>query len=447
MRFYKKFIRPLYLSRRTYFVLGFLALIMVAAFGMPFLLVPAQLCVGFLGILVLLDYLLLFVKSTPVTVKRVLPERFSNGDPNPVSWILFNHTTFPIHTRLLDEMPVQLAQLRKWTARVLQPGKEVLLEEEVRPVERGIYVFNSIILLLKSPLGLVVRRVEAGVPEEVKVYPSYLEIRKYSLLAFSDARSETGNRAIRRIGHSMEFEQIKEYVLGDDVRAVNWKATARRGQLMVNHYTDERAQQVYCVIDKSRVMKMSFAGLTLLDYAINASLMLLRVALLKQDKAGLLTFSDKIDTLLPAERRGGQMGLVLETLYKEKTGFREADYERLYATVKRNIPQRSLLVLFTNFESRASLERQLPYLQSMASRHLLLVVFFENPELEGMASMEDGSVEALYKQTIARQFIQEKRWMVKELQRKGILSVLCAPEAVTIQTVNKYLELKGRMLI
>src|SRR5262249_13773588 len=158
-------------------------------------------------------------------------------------------------------------------------------------------------------------------------------------------------------GHSLEFEQIKEYVAGDDLRSLNWKATARRGgELMVNNFTDEKSQQVYCLIDKGRVMKMPFGGVGLFDYAINATLGLSRVALVRQDKAGLLTFADQIGTFLPAGRKMNQMGHILEILYNQQTRFQETDYEKLHAMVRTRITQRSLIVLFTNFESLTGLQ-------------------------------------------------------------------------------------------
>ena len=128
--------------------------------------------------------------------------------------------------------------------------------------------------------------------------------------------TEAGVKKIRKIGQSMEFEQIKEYVKGDDYRSINWKATARKEGLMVNNYTDERSQQIYCLINKGRVMKMPFDGMTLLDYAINASLVLSNVALTRQDKAGIITFEKSLDTFLQADKKPTQMNLLLESLYR-----------------------------------------------------------------------------------------------------------------------------------
>jgi uncharacterized protein (DUF58 family) len=245
----------------------------------------------------------------------------------------------------------------------------------------------------------------------------------------------------------MEFEQIKDYSGGDDYRTVNWKATARKGQLMVNHFTDERSQQIYCVIDKGRVMKMPFDGLSLLDYAINASLVLSNVALVKQDKAGIITFEKNIDAFLQADKKASQMNLVLETLYRQKTDYLEPDFEKLFSLIRNRITNRSLLVLFTNFESVESLQRELPALKKIAHYHLLLVVFFENTELKALIDKKASTLEGIYIKTIAEKFAFDKKLMVKELHKNGIPSIFTSPENLTVNTVNKYLELKTRMSI
>jgi uncharacterized protein (DUF58 family) len=245
----------------------------------------------------------------------------------------------------------------------------------------------------------------------------------------------------------MEFEQVKEYVQGDDYRTLNWKATARKGQLMVNNFTDEKSQQVYCVIDKGRVMKMPFEGMSLLDYAINAALVITNIALLKQDKAGLVTFGEKLGAFLPANSRPVQMESILEILYNQKTRYLESDFEQLYSTLRRKINQRSLIILFTNFETLTGMRRHLPYLRKIAAHHLLLTVFFENTELKTVLSAPATNVEEVYTKTIAEKFAFEKKLIAKELQQYGILSILTPPRDLTINTINKYLELKARQAI
>lgn len=216
---------------------------------------------------------------------------------------------------------------------------------------------------------------------------------------------------------------------------------------MVNNYTDERSQQIYCLINKGRVMKMPFHGMTLLDHAINASLVLSNVALVKQDKAGLITFEKNLDTFLLADKKPTQMNMVLETLYKQRTDFLESDFEKLFSVIRNRVTNRSLLVLFTNFESLESLQREMNALKKIAKYHLLLVVFFENTEMKSLLEGKASSLEDIYIKAIAEKFAFEKRQMVKELHKNGIPSILTTPENLTINTINKYLELKTRMSI
>jgi uncharacterized protein (DUF58 family) len=310
-----------------------------------------------------------------------------------------------------------------------------------------LYSFGHIQIFAASPIHFFTRKFSLDNPVDVAVYPSYLQLRKYQLMAISNRLSEAGVKKIRRFGHSMEFEQIKEYVQGDDYRTLNWKATAKTGQLMVNTFSDEKSQQVYCIIDKGRVMKMPFEGLSLLDYAINASLVVSNVALMKQDKAGLITFAERIGSFLKADKRVLQMQLVLETLYNQKTRYLETDFERLYVLLKTKVTQRSLVIVFTNFESLSGMKRQLPYLRKIAGQHLLVTVFFENTELVQVLHQPAENLEAVYTKTIAEQFAYEKRQIVKELNNYGIMSILTAPKDLTVNTLNKYLEIKARNLI
>jgi uncharacterized protein (DUF58 family) len=216
---------------------------------------------------------------------------------------------------------------------------------------------------------------------------------------------------------------------------------------MVNTFTDARQQQIYCLIDKGRNMKMPFEGMTLLDHSINTSLALLNVALLKQDKAGLITFSNKVNDIVAADRRNDQLLRIIETLYKQQTQFKESDYEAVWSTVHRSITQRSLILLFTNFETYSSLERQLPFLKKIAQRHLTCVVFFQNSLLKEIHESNPDDIEGIYIKTIADQFALEKRLIVKELRRHGILSILTTPKALSVDVINKYLELKARQMV
>lgn len=445
--FIKKYIGALYLSRRIYLLAGFCMVLFVTSFLLPVLFPYVKILFFVFIALIFVDYLFLFALSKTPAASRLMADRLSNGDENKIEMPVKNNMPFTVRMEIIDELPVQF-QVRDWLLEYKFKAREQKnISYKLRPVERGPYHFGRIILYVRSQLGLLKRRYNIEAAQTVPVYPSYLQMRKYALLSQTTLQGEQGNRRMRKLGHSMEFEQIKEYVRGDDIRSVNWKATARKASLMVNSYTDERSQQVYCVIDKGRLMKMPFGGLTLLDYAINSTLVLANVCLQKQDRIGVMTFANKMGSVIAADRKPIQRENILQLLYNQETAFLESDYEMLYMQIRSRVKHRSLLVLYTNFESLNGLYRQLNYLRSIARHHLLMVVFFENTELHQLSDLDARNVEDVYVKTIAEKFAFEKRLIVKELRKHGILSVLTPPEQLTINAVNKYLELKARQAI
>lgn len=447
-----KLIRTLYISTRVWLLLLAFAVLFVVSYVFPLLFPIVQLGLVVFLVILLAETALLFRPKQGFFARREVPDRLSNGDENPLTIYLENQYAFTTPVDIIDEIPHQFQRRDVLFQATLKPREKQAIRYELRPVRRGEYSFGAVNVFVMTPLKLLKRRYQFEQGKMVAVYPSYLQMRQYELLAATNRLNEIGIKKIRRIGHSMEFEQVRPYSTGDDVRTVNWKATARRTDargtsLMVNAYQDERSQPVYCLIDKGRVMKSPFEGLTLLDYAINASLVLSNIAVLKQDRAGILTFSDKIGQLLPADRKPGQMLRILEVLYRQKTRFLETDYEALYSTVRTYVRQRSLLLLFTNFETVNAMHRQLPYLRRLAKDHLLLVIFFENTELRSLLDNPAATTEDIYLKTIGEKFAYEKKLIVKELQQYGIQTILTAPKDLTANTVNKYLELKARGMI
>jgi uncharacterized protein (DUF58 family) len=414
----------------------------------PTLLLPiAQIAVLAIPAVFVADVLLLWSKRKGIFARRDLMEKLSNGDLNDVSIHIENKYLFPVFLTVIDELPVQF-QARDLSFHLnLAPLGAKKLTYRVRPVKRGEYIFGAVNVFASSVLGLVQRRFKFDQDAVVPVYPSFIQMRRYELLAISNRLTEAGIKKIRRIGQNMEFDQIKEYVSGDDPRRVNWKATARKNRLMVNTYQDEKSQQVYSLIDMGRAMLMPFEEMTLLDYAINASLVISNIAMLKYDRAGIITYSHKVHKVLPAERKGLQMHKIMELLFAAKTGYLETDYGRVYATLKQKVNQRSLLLLFTNFETLSGMQRQLQYFRRMAKDHLLVVIFFENTELRAFLNAEPQSTQEIYYQTVAEKFTYEKKLIVKELEKYGIHAVYTSPQNLTVNTINKYLELKARGLI
>jgi uncharacterized protein (DUF58 family) len=442
-----QFFRSLYLGNLFFYALSAIAGLFVLAFFFPALFFLSKVIFGVFSLLVLLDLIAVFSKNSGVFARRSMAEKLSNGSDNEILIFVENRYGFKIAAEIIDELPVQFQKRDTSFAVQVPKGETRVIRFDLRPLKRGSYQFGALNVYVPGPLFLIRKRYRFAQDQEVPVYPSLIQMQQLELLAISNRLTEHGIKKIRRVGASNEFEQIRPYVTGDDQRRVNWKATARKGELMVNNFQDERSQQVYCLIDKGRVMQMPFQGLTLLDYAINASLVVSNIALKKQDKAGLLTFSDKIGQMIPAERKLSHLQKILDVLYNQKTRFLESDFERLYGVVRTRIKQRSLLVLFTNFETLNGAQRQLPYLRRLAKHHLVLVVFFENTELRDLLRKPAENTEAIYLKAIAEKFDYEKRQIVKEFTRHGIQSLLTPPENLSVNTINKYLEFKARGMI
>ena len=436
-----------YFSRLFYITAACIIGLFCVAYFFPPLIEIGYIAALCLAMLVIIDIIVSFAGRQPLSAARQCSDRFSNGDENKVELHITNYRNYKMRLTVIDELPVQF-QERNWERTITVDGNTtVMIEYNLKPLERGEYEFGIINLLVYSPLGMLVRHIKAGEPKVVAVYPSFMQMRRYQLLAVANQLQEGGSRPLRKIGQSLEFEQIREYVPGDDYRNINWQATARKNSLMMNTFMDERSQQIVCLIDKGRTMKMPFEGMTLLDYAINAALVLSNIVLLKQDKAGLLTFSKHIDQYVPADKKSTQLSLLLETLYRQQTAFTDSDFEALYTTVRYRIKQRSLLVLFTNFESMYGLERQLPFLKQLSAHHALLVIFFENTELFELQQQHAVTLEQVYNKAIANKFALEKKQMVKELQKHGIMAMLTTPQKLTANTINRYLEIKARQVV
>lgn len=443
----RKFYSSLFFRSRFYGIFVAIIMLFVTAYFIDIILPFANIALSSFLAMLLVDLALLYLSKGNIAATRGVPQKLSNGDDNKITISIINYFGFNVNAQVIDEIPVQFQERNFFISSTLKPGEERRFDYSLRPVTRGEYEFGKIHCFVQTFIGLLSRRISQNAGCIVPVYPSFLQMRKYELLAVSNRLEEVGIKKIRRIGLQNEFDQVREYAVGDDYRTMNWKATARKGSLMVNQYQDEKAQDVYCLIDMGRVMKMPFEGMTLLDYAINASLVISNIALNKHDKAGVIPFSNQVNNYLAADKRNIQMNKILELLYNLNTDFLEPNYELLYITLRRLVKQRALLLLFTNFESMPSMQRHLPMLKKLARNHLLLTVFFQNTELNKLLTPQNHHLDQVYNSIVAESFIYDKKLIVKELNNNGIHSLLTEPQNLNVNIINRYLEFKSLGMI
>jgi len=439
--------KNLYINNRFFFALIGVGILYVFAFFFQFLMIVGHVVVLLVFLSAMVDYLLLFREKDGVLAQRILPEKLSNGDENPIKVDIKNNYSFTINTKVIDEIPFQFQKRDFLIEKKIESGKNTLFQYILEPKERGEYSFGALNIFASSPLGFVSKRFTFQKDAMLPAYPSFVHLRKYELMALQNEFLLGGIKKIRKLGHTMEFEQIKEYVPGDDVRTINWKATSKTNRLMVNQFQDEKSQRIFMLIDKGRTMKMPFKGLSLLDYSINASMALSHIILKKGDRAGMMTFSKKTENKVAADNKSGQLRRISEALYNIKTDFFESDFNRLYQDVKYSVNQRSLVVLFTNFETLDALNRQMKYLRGIAKNHLLVVVFFKNSELQTLLNKNPESMQEIYDEVIAEKFEFEKKLIIQELRKYGIYSVYTLPENLNVEVINKYLEIKARGIL
>lgn len=435
-----RFFRDTFFGRSTWITAILVVSISVTGIWIPKLGAMAP----FIGIgglvLMVLDALALRGVAKGLDARRDCADRFSNGDVNPIRITISNSSALATTCVVYDELPIPF-QHRLPALTMVVPGSQTATETyAIRPTRRGEYSFGVLNVFCRTRLGFLERRVVVAARRTVAVYPSYFSLGKVGLLA--EAAARTGSRTVRRIGNTMEFEKIKTYVSGDDIRTINWQATARRGGLMVNQYQDEREQSIYSVIDTGRVMKMPFEGLALLDYAINASLALSTTILSRGDRAGLITFGAKSGRAVRADKRSRHVQMLNEVLYGIETDYSESDDRHLLTAAASVASSRSLMIVFTNIESRTAAKRRLPGLLTLARRHLVLVVLFRNTEVEALQRTQPMRPSDVYLQTVANDAVRQKAEIRAEFHRHGIRTLLTRPGDLSVDIVNAYLGLK-----
>jgi len=436
-----------YLRNRFFYVLAVVVTLFILGFSFPELFTIGQFVLAFLFMLAGIDWYLLYHTRKDIHVSRALNEKLSLGDNQSIKYTLHNQSQRRLLFELIEEFPKQLQLRSTQKSGIILKNAELEIDIDIRPLIRGEYHFGKTHIYISTLwLRLLERRISMENDTTVKVVPSIIQMRKYALEVFAKTATMAGIRKVRTIGENDEFEQIRQYQQGDNFKSINWKASSRKNELMINQYQNTRSQSVYCIIDKGRSMKMPFNGLTLLDYAINTALVISNIVLKKYDKAGLITFSEKIGQVVKSENTPKQLSVLSEQLYNQKTGFKESNHELLFYYLRQHLKRRSVLLYFTNFENIYDLEKNIDYLKSLNRRHLMIIVFFNNTELQTVIDQPIETISDVYVNTFAAKALMEKEKIRDQLRVNGIQTILTEPENLSVNVINKYLEIKAKRM-
>jgi uncharacterized protein (DUF58 family) len=366
-------------------------------------------------------------------VTREVAERLSLGVENAVTLAIRNGG--PRALALQAREPLTVAA---------RPGETVRLRYGVVPPRRGDWQFGRVVVRYASVLGLFRRQHAYPCERTLKVYPNLRDLQRYELLARRGLQTDAGTRAARRFGPGTEFERLREYVPDDELRRVNWKATARRGVPISAEYETERSQNVLIVLDAGRLMGALSDDLTKLDHALNAGLLLAYAASRRGDRVGMLAYADRVRAFLPPQRGRRAFLGILEVLYRLQAEPTEADHARAFAYLAGRNLRRSLLVLFTDVTDPDVSRALLAHLGRAARHHLAVLVTVSDPSVTAPAERTPTTSQGLYEKMVAQRLLDERRQVLATLEGRGVVTLDLPADKLSAQVVAAYLELKAR---
>jgi uncharacterized protein (DUF58 family) len=372
----------------------------------------------------------------------------SLNEPHTVKLVLENASRRAHVLRLRDDVPPEFTTEPE-VFEITVPGRrQAVLAYRVIPKRRGTYRFERIDALVASRLGLWRRRVLCRVISEVRVYPDIRQIARFTLLARRDRLSTLGLKPSRRLGTDNEFERLRDYIEGDDPRHLDWRATARRRKLTCRAFQHNQSQRIIFLIDCGRLMAGDTGdGLSPLDHAFNAMLLLGHVALIRGDQVGLLAFSNKTRAYVAPGGGRGRIRRLVHSVHNLFPQLVESRYDRAFLELEKRCRKRSLVVLLTNVFDELNAQLLSEYLENLTGRHLPLAVFLRDGDLFALADLAPADGIGLYQGAAAAALLSWRESVLARLRLRGILTLDVFPQQLTASLVNRYLEIKARHLL
>jgi uncharacterized protein (DUF58 family) len=378
---------------------------------------------------------------------RVLPEPFSLGEAQAVALLVAHADAAGLSAEVADHVPTDLRPDRRIVAGRFDAQGLLAIEYTVQPPHRGRYRFGPVDIRCWRPQGLVVKQVRIKADEAAAVYPDVLAIRRYQLMLRRGMRIMAGLRRARPPGATTAFAGLRDYLAGDDVRRISWKATARRDRPVVMEVEAERGQQAIIALDCGRLMTAPAGWLTKLDHAVNAALLLAWVAQSQGDRVGMLTFSDSVHRFAPPQRGPAQVSQLNKLLYDVRAEYTEPDFAEAFAQLALRVSRRSLIVVLTDVLDPEASRDLVAHAIRLSRRHLVLVVAMSDPEVLAARDTAIDRVSRAYEWAAAEELLAARRASFEQLRQGGVLGLDVEAGRLSPSLVERYLELKERALL
>lgn len=392
---------------------------------------------------VVVDVLML-PAARDLAIKRSTPATIGLGDHNVIEYAVRSTWGRALRARLADDLPWAIAGGIVEREILVPPRGAVSLTAALTGLSRGRVALGPIGLRVRTRLGLVGRRLRWLPDDSVLVAPSISGVRRFRLLALQHRLNDVGVHALRQRGEGRSFANLREYVLGDDPRHIDWKATARRAKTITREFTIEQSQTVFCLIDAGRSMTQLAGTFTRFEHALSAALVLTDVAGTSGDRVGALVFDDDVRAFVPAQRGRAALRAVRSALVPVQATLTEPDYASAFRFLAVRQRRRALIAFFTDvIDARAS-RALIAHVTRSAARHLVLVIALRNDAIYQAAVPASRREDALYESAAAEELITARAEGLERMRAAGVTVLDVSPGEMTAAVVNRYLEIKAR---
>jgi uncharacterized protein (DUF58 family) len=323
----------------------------------------------------------------------------------------------------------------------IPPGERRVHTTTLQPTRRGDRLPDRVTVRSVGPLGVAARQGSHELPWRVRVQPPFAS-RRFLPERLARLRQLDGAVAVRTRGQGTEFDSLREYVEGDDVRSIDWRATARRSEVVVRTWRPERDRTLMLVVDTSRTSAGRVGDVPRLDASLDAALLLCALASRAGDRVDLLAFDRQPRAAVESVSGPELLPRMVDAMAGLEPALVESDGRRLVGEVLHRTRRRSLVVLFTSLDTAPLEQGLLPHLSSLTSRHTVLLAAVADPRVEQMAA-DSGSVAAVYDAAAAERARTERRRLTALLRRRGVEVVDAPPEVFAPAVSDAYLSLKA----
>ena len=412
-----------------------------------FLFVAGLLDIVLVGIATI-DFLILYLNTNRgIEVTRTIARTCSLGVPLDSEITVENRTPIMLNGSVRDDLPEHFEASPSDHKLRLPPMGRMTAYRKLTPGRRGAFKLENVYLRFTSPLQLWVRQLCLPLENPLNVYPDMKQLSDYALLARTNRLSLIGVRKTRRVGQDNEFERLRDYTRDDNYRHIDWRSTARRRKLTVRQFQNDQSQRVIFLLDCGRMMTNERGGYTLLDHALNSTLMMAYVALAQGDSVGMLCFSDTIHSYIPPRGGSSQMNRLIQAGFDQFPRLVESRYDQAFLYLSTHCKRRSLVVLATNVIDEVNAGAVVDYLGNINGQHLPLGVLLRDREMFEAADSPDGDPFQMYRAAAAADILLWRDQVLKDLEHRGVLVVDAFPDELTAPLVNQYLEVKAKHLL